>query len=128
MIVGFEIVVGPELERALAREVAPIMERDLRAIKVNIEEGFGGHRSGREYSISRGVRYRASAPGERPAVRTGVLRASVGEPHVGREGSALVGRLEIKAPYAGYLERGTSRMARRPFVRPSVEEILRRLR
>jgi hypothetical protein len=45
---------------------------------------------------------------------------------VSKLGNALVGTLEITAPYAGFLEHGTRRMAARPFIAPAIRELLRR--
>lgn len=123
---SFQVIITPAFQRSVERQVKPMMERFLTAAKAEMIQEFSAPKSGREYQISRGVRYRASAPGEPPAVRTGALRASISEPRVGREGRFLVGRLDITAPYAGYLERGTPRIAPRPFARRAVEEILRR--
>lgn len=122
---SFQVIITPEFQRAVERQVKPIMDRILTETKAEMIREFNEPKTGREY---RGRR-RASAPGEPPARQTGVLQASIGEPKVGREGRFLVGRLDITAPYAAYLERGTGRgLAPRPFVRRAVEEVLRRLR
>lgn len=123
---SFQVIMTPEFERSVERQASQIMESRLTEIRAEIIDEFNAPKSGREYQISRGVTYRASAPGEPPAVRTGALRASVGQPHVGRSGRFLVGTLEITAPYAGYLERGTPRIKPRPFAMPAVEKVLRR--
>ena len=72
-----------------------------------------GQRNGRVYRITGGGRYRASAPGEPPAVRTGTLRRSWRAVTHGTNG--INPAIETNVPYAGYLEHGTSRMAPRPF-------------
>ena len=63
-----------------------------------------------------------SAPGEFPAVDTGRLRASIThrfeEGTGGEPPAAYVG---TSVEYAADLEFGTSRMAARPFMRPSLE-------
>lgn len=69
-----------------------------------------GSRSGRVYII-RGRSYRASAPGEMPAKRTGRLAGSV-DYHIGK----LMLTFGDQADYGGYLEDGTDRMDARPHV------------
>lgn len=120
----FEVIVTPAFQRAVERQAGPFMDRVLTEAKAEMIDEFNRPKSGREY---RGRR-RASAPGEAPARQTGRLQDSIGEPQVRKEGRFLVGTLRITAPYAFYLERGTPRIKPRPFARPAVEEILRRLR
>lgn len=62
-------------------------------------------------------KHRASAPGEPPAPDTGRLRAATqADPDVRREGDDLVGRVVANTEYALPLEKGTERMAARPFL------------
>ena len=123
---SFEVIIGDALERAIERQVGPIMERALNELRAVMIEEFKAPKSGREYRRPGGERYRASAPGEPPADRSGQLRASIGEPQISISAGALVGQLLIAAPYAGYLERGTPRISPRPFVGPAIQEILRK--
>ena len=88
--------------------------RELRSAALHV---LGGRRSGRQYKVPHtGVTYRASAPGEAPAARTGTLRNSWG---IIAMGSVALGRyssgIQTNVPYAPMLEDGTSRMAARPF-------------
>ena len=60
----------------------------------------------------------ASAPGEPPAAQTGNLRRNwrkqvIIEPHLG--GVKITCRIKSDMPYSEYLEKGTSRMAPRPY-------------
>lgn len=57
----------------------------------------------------------ASRPGEPPNRDTGVLQANFETQQTG----ATSAEFRSKAPYAGALEFGTSRMASRPYVRPA---------
>lgn len=62
-------------------------------------------------------KHTASAPGEPPAPDTGQLRAATqADANVRREGSDLVGRVVANKEYALALEKGTERMAARPFM------------
>lgn len=73
-------------------------------------------KTGRIYRF-RGRRHQASAPGEYPANRSGVLRRSLGF----KVTNFRFMEFGAKAPYAGYLENGTSRMASRTFLEKSVK-------
>lgn len=90
-----------------------------------------GRKSGRSYRISftygkngkrkKGRYYAASAPGEAPAVRTGVFRVSF-KPYSFNRGNVIVSRIESfktvgkKLWVLGkLLEEGTERMAPRPY-------------
>ena len=62
-------------------------------------------------------KHRASAPGEPPAPDTGRLRAATqADEQVRRDGDNLVGRVVANTEYALPLEKGTERMAARPFL------------
>jgi hypothetical protein len=100
--------------------------------------------TGRVYRVAKGRRrgrtlrergfYRASAPGQPPAVRTGLLRNSWA---VGRRDNVMDRsrqrdrrrpslRLGSAVTYAALLETGTVRMAARPYVEPVVTEYVKR--
>lgn len=79
-----------------------------------------GQRSGRSYRVP-GTRrtYQASAPGEPPAVRTGIFRLSW-TPRVTTDGNSVRASIESDVTVGRYnlgelLENGTSRMAPRPY-------------
>lgn len=91
---------------------------------------LSGRRSGRRYRIP-GTRryYTASAPGEPPAVRTGIFRLSW---QMAPEG-IIPGIATRYGKLAGWLEEGTRRMKPRPYVDavkalawPKVQRIYRR--
>ena len=91
------------------------------------KEKLSGDRSGRTYRVPGTKKtYTASAPGEPPAVATGQLRSSikyriVGDMRVtGEVGSGLK-----KAPM---LEFGTKKMKPRPFLRPTFQEELPKIK
>lgn len=77
-----------------------------------------GPRTGRVYTF-RGRKHQASAPGEVPANRTGRLANSVGYEATGHH-TLVFGE---RAEYAGYLEHGTKKMARRPHLEVAVNEM-----
>lgn len=75
--------------------------------------------SGREYTRGN-KKHVASAPGSPPNTDTGQLVRSM---YVDRAtANHLVARIGADAPYAKYLEFGTSRMDARPFLEPAFNE------
>ena len=63
------------------------------------------------------VKHQASSPGQPPARDVGNLVANTNaDPHIREEGDDLVGRVVANAGYAEALEKGTERMAARPYL------------
>lgn len=122
------------------RQVKSRAVRAVRAIKNAEMRVLDGKRSGRKYRIpytgsktkeerkKSGYKprmYRASAPGEAPARRTGTLRLhwnSDVEEKDTSSGIEVIAVLESGEKYAAMLENGTSNMAPRPFVEKIKEE------
>jgi len=78
-------------------------------------------KSGRLYRIRRGGRifnHRASAPGEAPANLTGALRRSI---NFTIQGSSFL-QFGASAAYAGFLEDGTRKIEKRPFLIKSIKD------
>lgn len=97
-----------------------------------------GQRHGRHYKKP-GTKtyYTASAPGEPPAVRTGMLRMSWGMKAVGDGKGNYTAGIYTDVPYAEYLDEGTpsGKIAPRPFkqkiidiARPKVVQIFSQLK
>lgn len=90
---------------------------EMRNAELEVLSGTRGGRTYRKYPYKSS--YVASAPGEPPARRTGVLRLQwTGNVEGGSTGGGGVSMncvIEAQAPYAGYLEYGTRKMARRPY-------------
>ncbi|MGB9866717.1 MAG: HK97-gp10 family putative phage morphogenesis protein [Bacillota bacterium] len=135
------------VEAALDRAAWEHMERACQHLVDKVKETLSGQRTGKKYiipglktirereallSLKRGGpvkltakqrearKYTASAPGEPPAVRTGRLRNSIKYRIVGT-GLSLRGIVGSPLEYAPYLEFGTSKMERRPSLRPTYE-------
>ncbi len=72
------------------------------------------------HKLKGGQLYRASAPGEAPARRTGNLRlhwnGEIKSERSSGGGVAVIAELESREPYAAALENGTPKIAARPFV------------
>ena len=62
----------------------------------------------------------ASAKGEPPATDTGFLVSNITS-SVKQQGTTVVGQIVASAPYAPYLEFGTSTIDPRPFMQPALE-------
>lgn len=80
-----------------------------------------GRRSGRVYKVPGGT-HQASAPGEYPKTLTGQLVASLFK-RISTT-TALTAEVGTGLDYGKFLEFGTSRMAARPWLRPSFLEVL----
>lgn len=102
--------------------VSRIIRAYLRDVKAEIERLMRLPKTGRTYRKPGGGFYRASAPGQAPAIRTGTLLRSVREVFP----SWSTGQLSATVDYAEYLEQGTRRMRKRPFFRPALREVNRR--
>ena len=62
----------------------------------------------------------ASAKGEPPASDTGFLVSNITS-SVRKQGTSVVGQIVAAAPYAPWLEFGTSTIEKRPFMQPALE-------
>ena len=89
---------------------------------------LSGNRTGRTYRVpGTQVTYTASAPGEPPAVQTGQLRNSVRDNVYKREKS-VVGEVGTELMKGLWLEKGTRKMAPRPWLEPSFDKSLERVK
>jgi HK97 gp10 family phage protein len=68
----------------------------------------------------------ASKPGDAPRKRTGTLQKSVAAEVIRKDGAVVI-RVGSAVPYARFLERGTRKMAARPWLRPGILEMKDRL-
>ena len=91
-------------------------------------EVLRGQRSGRVYRKPSGGTYRASAPGEPPALRTGTLRRSWRPLYIGDERQNPA--IESSVPYADYMEDGTpgGKIAPRPYEEKIKEKAMPKIR
>jgi hypothetical protein len=108
---------------AFVNDPAGPIGQDLERRAVNVETAakriLSLPGSGRVYR-RRGVVHQASAPGQPPAVDTGLLRASIRHEVVEEDGglAAYVGS-DVK--YSIYLSLGTRWIAPRPFLPPALD-------
>jgi len=87
-------------------------------VKGKVVEKLRGNRSGRVYNVpGTSTLYIASAPGEPPASATGRLRSDI-KFEVKHEIGGYVTIIGSTLEYAPWLEFGTSKMQKRPFLGP----------
>lgn len=101
------------------------LKRFIVIIQNDLRDKLSQEGTGRQYVINKsGTVHTASAPGEPPAVNTGLLRNSVATAPVVEKTSRdeIEMRLTDFAPYGATLERGTSKMAARPWVEPVLND------
>lgn len=109
-----------------------VVSRGVRAVNAirNAElEVLKGQRSGKVYRKPHSkATYTASAPGEPPARRTGNLRmhwnGQVKSENSSGGGVAIIAELESQESYASILDKGTSKMAARPFTKKIKEKAM----
>ena len=116
--------IGKEMQARAAKGTLALKNAELKVLR--------GQRGGRVYRRpNRKTTYTASAPGEPPAVRTGNLRSSfrpIAKAETASGDLSVNIGIETSVAYARYLEDGTSKMARRPYVEKIKEEALPELK
>lgn len=126
-----EISINEKAIRVLIEDrTSKIIRKALPSIRLEMQRRFKLPKSGRFYSRGKaqgggrvfrgGGRYRASAKGEAPAIRSGRLFNSIKESYPDK----LTGIITIDTPYAAYLEPPAP--LDRPFALVSVETVVER--
>jgi hypothetical protein len=113
-----------EIIKNLEQDGAQRMLQAVNEVRNITLETLSGTRTGREYKVpGTQVTYTASAPGEPPAVATGELRQSVSTAVEG-QGRDVIGYVGSDSKHAAPMEYGTKNIAPRPWLRPSFEKAL----
>lgn len=113
---------GEKVNKRIRDEALARVTMASEHLRTKILEKLSGSRSGRVYRVpGTGRSYVASAPGEAPAVRLGGLRRSV-RAKVERRRGEVLGEVGTDLDYGLFLERGTRRMAPRPWLGKTYEE------
>lgn len=98
------------------------------AVRNTALEKLSGPRTGREYTVpGTNTTYTASAPGEPPAVRLGELRQSLGT-KVEAKGATVLGHMGTPLEHGEHMEHGTKNILPRPWLKPSFEESLEKVK
>ena len=104
----------------------PNMEKASIFMLNKVDEKFTGSRIGKTYRVPDTSRYYTASKGdpanEPPAIRTGALRQSMRYVINRMNDEAIVSSIGSDLDYAPYLEYGTRRMDKRPYLWPAFEE------
>lgn len=119
MSVVYETII-PALIRDEDQSIEKAVMETAFALETDIKTSMTGGKSGRRYPDQPA---RSSAPGEAPAVQTGVYINSIQTTQIDKR-SAEVGTNSEIAPY---LEFGTAHMAKRPHFTPAVHKLERQM-
>jgi hypothetical protein len=117
-LIKFDIKIDSQaIRQAYLRGFADTVIPVFKDIAERMRALMRGPKTGRVYGT-----HRASAPGEAPAVLTGALIGSIGEPQI----SGNIARLVISDPKARLLDPqegdpANAHIAPRPFVQPAIE-------
>lgn len=95
---------------AVVKTITFIIERSAK-------ESMQGPKGGRRYPRLGGNYHQASAPGEAPAIDMGMLVNSIQTNFP----SDIEGEVYTNTAYGPHLEFGTSRMTKRPFMKPAAD-------
>lgn len=115
----FEVEIAPDAIQQLGDQASPVIRAMASGIVAEMKRLMSLPKSGLAYRRGITAIHIASAPGEAPAMDTGTLSASINFA-MRDELNALI---SINAEYAAYLEYGTIRMARRPYVEPALDKV-----
>lgn len=111
----------PEIIRGIEKVTGRVIRAFTFDVVDRMKQSFALPKTGRVYKVSKtGRKHQASAPGEAPAVLFSTLKNSI----LTSFPKQTEGIITIGAEYAAYLEKGTSRMRPRPFVRPALDGAL----
>lgn len=107
---------------AVARALGGVVKRGvLRVANRMVKLVQRGSRSGRTYSRPGGTTHTASAPGEPPKSDSGFLANHIQPTTIKVRGNVISGTVIVSTNYAGFLEKGTSKMRARPYAKPAFQ-------
>lgn len=108
-----------ETVKRLNQEARSRARRAVSVLQNSATRVLAGERHGKEGRVpNTHAKYTMSAPGEPPAARTDNLRRNwrkyvLAEEHI--SGTRITARIKSDMPYSEYLEKGTGKMAPRPY-------------
>lgn len=113
LTIGFKTQIDKNVPQKFRSEVLFRLAATGNLVLNLTRKNLTGQRSGRWYYKPGGGMYRASAPGEYPARRTGRLQTNVGTIWLPDEGRVVVG---TTVPYGVHLERKSPSAGGRPWL------------
>jgi hypothetical protein len=113
----------PKIRAEFAPAASEALQRGALDIERRTKENMAAPKHGRQYRRG-SVVHVASAPGEPPAIDTGMLVNSIRTLRL----SDLKYAVQAATIYAYLVFKGTSRMAARPFLKPEAEELFEQIR
>jgi len=112
-----------QLERHQRRSMIAACEFLLNYIKTSFGSGASGYIP---YKRGKNVHW-SSVPGEPPNVDTGILRNSI-DYEIIKDRNGVFGRVGTNQRYGLWLEKGTDKMAARPYLKSAVSKNVGKLR
>ena len=104
------------------KHLKQLVQRATTTVEGTAKESIMSGGSGRTYQKYNPRRqHTASAKGEPPATDTGFLVSNITS-SVKQQGTSVIGQIVASAPYASFLEFGTSTIDPRPFMQPALEK------
>ena len=126
---GFNNRLEKKLKTDAQQQVKKNLNRGVMLVRnTAVEQIQRGKKTGETYELYNPRRtHTSSAPGEYPATDTGFLVGQIST-EVKTKGTQVIGQIISSAPYSKHLEFGTTKMAARPFMQPSLEKNKRKIR
>ena len=118
---GFQKKLKKRLVDNPEKHLKQLVQRSTTLVEGHAKQSIMKGGTGITYQKSNPRRqHTASAKGEPPASDTGFLVSNITS-SVKQQGTTVVGQIVASAPYAPYLEFGTSTIDPRPFMQPALE-------
>jgi HK97 gp10 family phage protein len=109
----------PKIAASARGQIGAVVRKTALDLETVTKESMQGQKSGLIYHRPGGAQHQSSAPGEAPAVDTGVLVNSIQDLFE----SELLAYVYTNTQYARYLEFGTAFMEARPFFKPAADQV-----
>lgn len=109
----------PKIAASARGQIGAVVRKTAFDLEIISKESMEGQKTGIVYHRPGGAQHQSSAPGEAPAVDSGVLAGSIQDMFE----SELLAYVYTNTQYARYLEFGTAFMEARPFFKPAADQV-----